>query len=193
MSKSTLLVLGAGGHGRSVAEAASLSGQFEVVGFLDDGCVAGTTVLCWPVLGSVADLQLFASQANAVIVAVGNNAVRARLVQQVLALGLTLATVVHPFSAVSQSAVLAPGCAVMAGAVVGTEATLGLATIVNAGAVVDHHAVVEDFGHLGVGAVMAGGTRLACAAWLQAGCSVGYGVAIPAGHVAAPGTAFGQK
>lgn len=188
-----LLIIGAGGHGRSVAEAAMLQQRYQLLGFLDDGCAPGTRVLGWPVLGTVADLPQIANQANTVIVAVGNNAVRERLVQQVLALGLPLATVVHPFSAVSPSAALAAGCAVMAGAVVGTEATLGLAAIVNAGAVVDHHAVVEDFGHLGVGAVMGGGTRLGRAAWLQAGCALGYGVAIAAGHVATPGTAFGQK
>ncbi len=188
-----LLIIGAGGHGRSVAEAATLQQHYRVLGFLDNGCEPGIKVLGWPVLGTVADLPLIANQAEAVIVAVGNNAVRERLVHQVLALGLPLATVVHPFSAVSPSATLAPGCAVMAGAVVGTEASLGLGSIVNAGAVVDHHAVVEDFGHLGVGAVMAGGTRLGRGAWLQAGCAVGYGVVIAAGHVAAPCTAFGQQ
>ena len=46
MAKSRLLVVGAGGHGRSVAEAAKLSsGYFKVVGFLDDSVPAGETVL----------------------------------------------------------------------------------------------------------------------------------------------------
>lgn len=178
-----LIILGAGGHGRSVAEAAALQRQYQVVGFLDDGCAAGTVVLGVPVLGTVAELPLHAATADCACVAVGNNAVRERLVAQVLAAGLRLATVVHPFSCVSPSAVLGPGCAIMAGAVVGTEAQLGVGSIVNAGAVVDHHAVVEDYGHLGVGAVMAGGTRLGAAAWLQAGCALGYGVQVPSGAV----------
>ena len=54
MVKTRLLVVGAGGHGRSVAEAAELSGQFEVVGFLDDSLPAGATALGLPVLGPVA-------------------------------------------------------------------------------------------------------------------------------------------
>jgi hypothetical protein len=45
MAKTRLLVLGAGGHGHSVAEAADLSGQFEVVGFLDDATPVGERVL----------------------------------------------------------------------------------------------------------------------------------------------------
>ena len=75
----------------------------------------------------------------------------------------------------------------MAGAIVGTQARLGLGSIVNCGAVVDHHARVEDFGHLGVKASMSGGTLLARGAWMQAGAVLGYGVEIPAGVILLPG------
>jgi UDP-3-O-[3-hydroxymyristoyl] glucosamine N-acyltransferase len=68
----------------------------------------------------------------------------------------------------------------MAGALVGTEAKLGIGVVVNSGAVVDHHGVVEDFGHLGVNACMAGGSFLGRGAWMQAGSALAYGVSIPA-------------
>jgi UDP-3-O-[3-hydroxymyristoyl] glucosamine N-acyltransferase len=61
---------------------------------------------------------------------------------------------------------LSAGCAVMADAIIGTEARLGVGSIVNCGAVVDHHATVEDFAHLGVNASMAGGTVLGLGAWM---------------------------
>ena len=51
MAKTRLLLVGAGGYGRSVAEAAELSGQFAVVGFMDDSLAAGDTSLVVPVLG----------------------------------------------------------------------------------------------------------------------------------------------
>jgi hypothetical protein len=44
MPKTKLLIIGAGGHGASVAEAAELSGPFEVVGFLDDALPVGRRV-----------------------------------------------------------------------------------------------------------------------------------------------------
>ena len=56
MTKIRLLVVGAGGHGRSVAEAAELSGRFEVVGLLDDSLTAGESVLGVPVLGPVVSM-----------------------------------------------------------------------------------------------------------------------------------------
>lgn len=187
MAKTRLLVVGAGGHGRSVAEAAELSGQFTVVGFLDDSLAAGDTSVGVPVMGPVASMHDHRAVATRAIVAIGNNAVREKLMQQLAAAGFVFATVVHPRAIVSPSAVLGAGSAVMAGAIVGTEARLGVCAIVNCGAVVDHHATVEDFGHLGVNASMAGGTVLGCGAWMQAGAALGYGVRVAAGEVLLPG------
>ena len=138
MAKTRLLVVGAGGHGRSVAETAELSGQFEVVGFLEDSLPAGETVLGVPVLGPVASMADYRAAADQAIVAIGNNAVREKLVQQFAAAGFVFATVIHPQAFVSPSAVLGAGSAVMACAIVGTEARLGVGSIVNCGAVVDH-------------------------------------------------------
>lgn len=190
MVKTKLLIIGAGGHGQSVAEAAELTGQFEVVGFADDALAAGTVVLGYNVLGGAANLSAYDSACDQVIVAIGNNALRASLVDRLLQVGMSLATLTHPKAIVSPRARLGVGSAVMAGAIVGTEAKLGVGSIVNCGAVVDHHAHVENFGHLGVGACMAGGTVLGAKAWLQAGCALGYGVTVPSGTVLPPGTAL---
>jgi sugar O-acyltransferase (sialic acid O-acetyltransferase NeuD family) len=189
MVKTRLLVVGAGGHGRAVAEAAELSGQFEVVGFLDDALPAGKSVLNVAVLVPMGSMGYHRAAADQTIVAIGNNAVREKLMHQLAAAGLALATVVHPRAIVSPSAVLGAGSSVMAGAIVGTEARLGVGSIVNCGAVVDHHAIVEDFGHLGVNASMAGATVLGRGGWMQAGTALGYAVKVPPGVTLAPGEA----
>lgn len=195
MPKTSLLIIGAGGHGRSVAEAAELSGAFTVVGFLDDALPIGETVLMSSVFGAIDTLNsldcLHNYQATCaqVIVAVGNNAVREKLTQYLVDAGFSMATVIHPRAVVSPTAMIGRGVAIMAGAVVGTEAHLGLGSIVNCGAVVDHHARVDDYAHLGVNACMAGGTQLGRGAWMQPGAMLGYGVEIPAGICLAPGEA----
>jgi sugar O-acyltransferase (sialic acid O-acetyltransferase NeuD family) len=197
MRKARLLIIGAGGHGRSVAEAAELSGAFDMFGFLDDGLPVGQTVLMSSILGtigglgSVDHLRRYRTACDQAIVAVGNNAVREKLMQYLIDMDFDLATVIHPRAFVSPSAVVGMGSAVMAGAIVGTEAHLGIGVIVNCCAVVDHHAKVGDFGHLGVSACMAGGSILGRNAWIQAGCALGYGVEVPAGVVLQPGTALG--
>jgi sugar O-acyltransferase (sialic acid O-acetyltransferase NeuD family) len=186
MGKTRLLVVGAGGHGRAVAEAAQLSGLFTVVGFLDDSMPAGEMALGLPVLGTVAGLAKHRNVCDQAIVAIGNNSVRDNLAQKMAEAGISLATVVHPRAFVSPSAVVGHGSAIMAGAIVGTEARLGVGSIVNCGAVVDHHAAVEDFGHLGVNASMAGGTVLGRGGWMQAGSALGYGVKVAPGETVWP-------
>jgi sugar O-acyltransferase (sialic acid O-acetyltransferase NeuD family) len=199
MSKSMLLIIGAGGHGISVAEAAQLSGAFEVVGFLDDTLPIGKMVLMGSVLGAIGGLSTleylnrYRAICDQAIVAIGNNLVREKLLHQLLDLGFSIATVIHPRAFVSPSAVVGIGSTVMSGAIVGTEASLGLGSIVNCGAVVDHHARVEDFGHLGVNASMAGGSFLGRGAWMQAGAALGYGVEIPSGISLAPGESVEGK
>lgn len=189
MRKIRLLIVGAGGHGQSVAEAAELTGQFDIVGFVDDALPVGALVLGYPVVGSASDLSAYSAVCDQVIVAIGNNELRAKLIHRLIQTGMSLALVVHPRAIVSPRAKIGEACTLMAGAIVGTEARLGIGAIVNCGGVVDHHARVEDFGHLGVNACMAGGTVLGTKAWLQAGCSLGYGVAIPAGTTVQVGEA----
>lgn len=185
-----LIVIGAGGHGRSVAEAVLLSGSHPLLGFVDDGPNAPATVWDFPVLGGTGDLAHWRQQADFAVVAIGNNTARERLCDALRAAGFQLATVIHPRAVVSPRAVVGEGVTVMAGAIVGTEANLGSGVIVNSGAVVDHHACVHDYGHLGVNACMAGGSVLGRGAWMQAGSALGYGVKVPAGEVLPPGAAL---
>lgn len=188
MSK-RVIVIGAGGHGRSVAEAILLLGRDELVGFVDDGAEPNAKVWTYPILGRTDSLHAVRALADAVVVAIGNNAVREKLHAQVREAGFELLTVIHPAAFVSPTAILGAGCAVMAGSVVGTEAELGEGAIVNCGATVDHHCKVEAFGHLGVNACMAGGSVLGHRAWMQAGSALGYGVQVEAGAVLGPGEA----
>lgn len=182
MSK-RLLVIGAGGHGRSVAEAALAAGGYELAGFVDDGWGQDHSVWGYPVLGGVASLGEYRQKCDYVVVAIGNNAVRDRIQAQVYDAGLIPATIVHPKAVVSPSSTIEAGCTVMAGAVIGTEARLGRGVIVNCGAVVDHDCIVDDFGHLGVNACMAGGSRAGRRAWIQAGAVLKYGMVLAADAV----------
>lgn len=190
--KRRLVIIGAGGHGRSVAEAVMASGEFQIVGFVDDANPALSQLWGLPMLGRVSQVQDFRGCADVAIVAIGPNEVRRNLCARLLGAGFGLATVIHPRAIVSPSAIIGSGSAIMAGAIVGTEAQLGRGVIVNSGAIVDHHCKVDDFGHLGVNASMAGGAVLGNGAWMQAGSALGYGVNIAAGRVLAPGEAISQ-
>jgi sugar O-acyltransferase (sialic acid O-acetyltransferase NeuD family) len=187
-----LLIVGAGGHGRSVAELILACTEFDLVGFLDDAFPELERVWEFPVVGKVDNLPKWQGMADFAFVAIGNNALRKRVSVSLKAAGFSIPAVVHPTAIVSPTASIGEGTAIMAGAIVGTEAKLGDGVIVNSGAVVDHHCIVGDFGHLGVSAAMAGGSVLGQLAWMQASSSLGYGVTIGEGRVLKPGEAVSQ-
>ncbi|MNQ93431.1 putative acetyltransferase EpsM [compost metagenome] len=190
MTKRTLLVLGAGGHGKAVAEAALLSGDWQRVMFVDDRWPELRESFGLPVVANIAGLAEVARQADAAIAAVGNNALRDQWLSAIRLAGLTPATVIHPRACVSTSARIGAGTAIMAMAMIGVDVQIGEGAIVNAGAVVDHDASLGDLAHLGVGVSIAGGVRVGACAWLQAGCCAGYQVAVPDGALYGPGTAL---
>jgi sugar O-acyltransferase (sialic acid O-acetyltransferase NeuD family) len=176
------LILGSGGHGRSVADAIRAQG-YAVVGFLDDSRPADELVAGVPVLGplrlawDVKTLQCLqgASSPDRFVVAIGNPALRQRWQQVLEAAGVPLGVVVHPRACVSPSALLASGCVVLAGAVVNADAQLERGVLVNSGAVVDHDAICGAYSQLGVNAAMGGGSCLGPLASLAAGEVLGCG------------------
>lgn len=188
MSERTLLIVGAGGHGKAVAEAALLSGEWPRIAFADDRWPALREAFGWPVVSDVAGLAVLKVAVAGAIAAVGNNAVREQWGKVIRATGLPLVTVVHPRACVSSAACIGAGTAIMALAMVGVDATIGEGAIVNANATVDHDASLGDFAHLGVGVQLAGGVKVGARVWLQAGCSAGYQVVVGEGVICAPGT-----
>ena len=92
---SGLLILGAGGHSKVVAETALASGVASNVVFLDDRCTsldACLPVLGWPVIGPIS-LALEANanaQFGAAVVAIGHAATRLHWIQQLQDAGYLL-------------------------------------------------------------------------------------------------------
>jgi sugar O-acyltransferase (sialic acid O-acetyltransferase NeuD family) len=188
VNERTLLIIGAGGHGKAVAEAALLSGEWSRIAFADDRWPTLRETFGWPVVSDVAGFVALEIHVAGAIAAVGNNAVREQWGKVIRAAGLPLVTVVHPRAFVSPAACIGAGTAIMALAMVGVDATIGEGVIVNANATVDHDASLGDFAHLGVGVQLAGGVKIGTRAWLQAGCSAGYQVVVGDGVICAPGT-----
>lgn len=170
----TLLVLGAGGHGRVVCDAALRAGAWSSVSATDRDPTRCSGELL-PGVGLTAPLLSLAA-ATAVHLAIGKAHSREAECRAVGA--HRLATVVHPDATVSSFASLAPGCFVAARAVVAPNASLGVAVIVNHGAVIDHGAVVGDFSHVAPNAVLGGGARVGSRVLVGAGASVLPGVRI---------------
>lgn len=168
--RSRLLILGASGHGRVVADIASRLNRYEQIAFLDDD-EGKTSALDHPVLGTVATVDRYLEDFD-VFVAVGDNQVRQRLQLGLQARSASLATLVHPSAVLGSQVSLGAGTAVMAGAVINCGSVVGRGCIINTSASLDHDNVLEDFVHISPGPHLAGTVHVGEGTWIGIGACV---------------------
>jgi len=153
MSK-TVLLIGAGGHAQVVAEAlwrmAEAGSEWHPLGFVDDNpMLQGRAFLGLPVLGPIATWREVG--ADALVVAIGDNALRRRCYLGLQAAGATFATVIHPRAIVAPDVVIGPGSMVLAGVVINTGSVIGADVILNTACSLDHHNRIGDHVHIAPG------------------------------------------
>ena len=163
-----IIVYGAGGHGKVVADILLARGQ-AILGFIDDSKPAGTTVLGLSVLGGSAWLTTNAAR---VALGIGDNDARARCAAECSAQNHEIVIAIHPRAIVSASAIVEPGVVIMANAVINPEAHIGRGAIVNTAAVVEHDCVVGEFAHLSPNAALGGNCKELAYAHLGIGATM---------------------
>lgn len=174
---SHLMVLGAASVAADVVDLADAA-HLVIDAFVDETGSSPSEVLGHPVVGSI-DRWIGCNEV-AVVVAIGDNAVRRRVVAR---LAVTMpearfATLIHPAATVSQHARIGQGSIVLAGARVAARTFLGSFAQLNMNVVVSHDCVVEDFASMNSGSALGGRCRLGAGSSLGLNSSVRERVSI---------------
>lgn len=188
--RSQLLILGAGGHGRCVAEAAHSMG-WEVIAFLDDKKY-GTrfeSVTGLPIIGGWNAYDKLKGCYECAVIAIGNNLVRQEWQTWLSEAGYSLLPIIHERATVSLHAKIGRGTTIMAGAVVSSGSQIGEGCIINTSATVDHDCEIGRFTHISPGAHVAGGAKIGECAWICMGANIANGIRIGANAIVATGAA----
>lgn len=164
-----LVIIGASGHGKVIADIA-VRNEYEEIVFLDDDesikeCAG------FPVVGKT-------SEANNIkgdkIVAIGNAKIRERIQGELN----NVVILIHPTAVISRRVEIGEGTVVMAGAVINSDAIIGNGCIINTGASVDHDCKIADYVHISVGAHVAGTCVIGKRTWIGAGATVSNNINI---------------
>ncbi len=184
---SRLVIIGASGHGKVAIEVARACLPACELMLADDGDCDGE-VLGVPVVGTTDTALAWINGHTGFFIAIGNNAVRARLAARLNQAGARILSLVHPQAIVSPSAQLGDGTLVMPGAIINAQARLGAGVIVNTGATVDHDCQIDRYVHLAPGVNLAGGVVVGEHAFVGIGSQVIQQVRIGAHCIVGAGT-----
>lgn len=168
-----VLVFGASGHGKVVADAAVAAG-LDLAGFVDDDPGRrGSGLWGLPVLGWEECAGLPAGPDRpGIALGIGDNRARERVFARALSGGFEILTVVHPSAVVSARARLGAGTVVMALVAVNPDAEVGVGVILNTGCVVEHDCRIGDFAHLSPNCALGGGVEVGARSHLGLGAVV---------------------
>ncbi len=179
-----IVIVGAGGHAKVVADIVERQGRFGIAGWIDSGREPGSTHFGPPVLGPVQDLPALAARLNlaGAIIALGDNGARRAMAERIASLTpeLPFVTAIHPTAAVARGASLGPGTVVMAQVAVNSDAVVGAHCILNTGASLDHDCRMDDFSSLAPGTAVGGNSHVGTCSAVSIGAAVSHGVTIGA-------------
>jgi sugar O-acyltransferase (sialic acid O-acetyltransferase NeuD family) len=175
-----LLIIGAGGHGKVVADTAEACGYWDIA-FLDKIWPERTENGRWEIIAKPIQLDV------KMFCAVGQNDIRARIFEEY---NLNDSPVlIHPSAILSSTVKIGPGVLVVAGSVVNADTSIGQGTILNTASSVDHDCMIGDFVHISPGAHLAGGVRVGDRTWIGIGAVVREGIQIGKDVIVAAGAA----
>ena len=143
-----LIILGAGGYGKTVADIARQSGKYEQIYFLDDGQETSDLIL-----GTCLEYMKFADGNTEMYPAFGNNEM----------------SLIHATAYVSPTAEVEAGTVVLPLAIINTDCRIQSGCIINCGSIVDHGCVIEEGVHISPGTVIKAENRIPRATKIEAG------------------------
>lgn len=169
MSKN-ILVIGAGGHAKSVIDALISCGEYEKIAVLED--FGAEEVLGFKVIGKVSDALSYLDEYENAVVAVGNNQFRLKTINELKQIGFKLPVIKHKTAYLSCFSIVGEGSVLLANSVINAGAEIGRGVIINSSVTVEHDCEISDGVHLSPNSVLCGAVSVGTGTWIGAGATV---------------------
>ena len=183
--KRNLIIVGASGHGKVVADIALKMNKWQTISFLDDDQSIKSS-LGIDVIGSLDHAINYKDNAD-FFVAIGNSKTRAEIQGVLESKGLTIVNLIHPNAVIGEEVEIGQGSVIMAGVVINCSTKIGKGTIVNTAATIDHDCIIGDYVHIAPGANLAGIVKIGSMNWIGIGSVISNNVTICKGNMIGAG------
>ena len=165
-----ILLIGGGGHCKSVIDVIEQEGRFNIAGIVERPDFLETDVLGYQIIGNDSDLVDLAKKYKYALITVGqikSPSLRIKLFDLATKAGFTLPNIISPNAYVSKHSSIGKGVVVMHNAIVNTNASIGDNCIINSKALIEHDCLISKNCHISTNATINGGVIV------ESGCFVG--------------------
>lgn len=177
-----IVIMGSGGHAKSIVDILEREGVYEIAGFVDRDIDEGYVYKGYSIIGTDEDLEeIYAQGIHNIAMGIGylgEGFLRDRLYDRLKSIGYKFPIIIDTSAVIASDAEIGEGTVVAKRAVINAGAKIGRLAIINSGAIVEHECVVEDFSHIAVGAILCGNVRVGSHSLVGAGATVIQGIEI---------------
>lgn len=177
-----IILVGGGGHCKSVIDVIEQQGQFNITGIIDKPKNLGTSILGYSIIGNDDDLPKLANKYKYALITLGqiNSASRrAKLFEMAINAGFTLPSIISPNAYVSKHSSIGDGVVIMHNAIVNAKASIGDNCIINTKALIEHDSHICDHCHISTNATINGGVSVGTGSFIGSNVTTAQFSSIP--------------
>jgi len=127
----------------------------------------------------LSDEALAAMKEHGGFIAIGINSLRNGIYDELSLVNIRFFNAIHPSAVVDDSAIIAPSAVMIAANVtINPLAKIGTGVICNTSCIIEHECVVDDFAHIGPGAVLCGNVKVGRQSFIGANAVIRQGITI---------------
>lgn len=165
----SLIIIGAGGHGKVIADIAKFNGYQEIV-FLDDD-IKKYKIGEYQIIGTTNDIEKFKEKYD-FFVGIGNNKIRKKISLMLNEKKISQPILIHPSAVIDPTVNIGNGTVIMANVVINADSKIGNGCIINTSSSIDHDCLINSYTHISPGVHVAGTVSIGECTWIGIGASI---------------------
>ncbi|MCD4756734.1 MAG: NeuD/PglB/VioB family sugar acetyltransferase [Arcobacteraceae bacterium] len=159
MEKEQIVLIGGGGHCRSVIDVLEQQNKYEIIGIVDKKELLGVDVLGYKIIACDDNLETIFETCKNAIITVGQiktNEIRVELFNRLKKIGFHFPVIISPLAYVSKHSSISEGTIIMHQVLINSNVTIGKNCIINSKALIEHDVTVGDNCHISTASVLNG-------------------------------------
>jgi len=183
MKKEQIILIGGGGHCKSVIDVIESAEIYLIFGIIDIKENIGKRILNYEIIGCDDDIPKLIKQCNNFHISLGHiksNELRIKTYNNIKIQGGKFPVILSSKAYVSKYSQIAEGTIIMHNALINAGASIGFNTIINTKALIEHDAIIGNHCHISTGSIINGGVEVGDNTFFGSGAISKQYVKIPA-------------